>query len=164
MSSSILVNLREAFLSAPGFWESYLSPKAGNWCKFVEAIDRTQTDGYSIEGPFVSQIDRPAMQVPGLYLYCQKGKRKRGSCDRLYTLFVLEPDGTVRVLNEWKTASRDWAIALWPEIEAYFASQTQSVERRRKQLLAEIESLEFELSQRRAELLALENDPQLHNF
>ena len=158
MGSSILVNLREAFLTAPGFWESCLNPKLGNWCKLVEGIDRSQTDGYSIEGPFVSQIDQSALQVPGLYLYCQKGRRKRGNCDRLYTLFVLEPDGTVKVIHEMKTASRDWAIELWPPIEAYFNSQTQSVEKRRQQLLAEIESLEFHLSQRRSELLALETN------
>ena len=156
MSQSVLVNLKQAFLESPGFWESHLSPKTGNWCKWVEGIDKTQTDGYSILGEFVSQVDQSAYQKPGLYLYCEKKKQKKGISERLYTLFALEPDGQVQVVNEFKTASKDWAVQLWPEIEAFFIKQTQSTEKRRQQLLAEIQTLEFELNQRKAELTALE--------
>jgi hypothetical protein len=156
MSEPVLVNLREAFFNAPGFWQGSLSPKSGNWCKFVESIDKTQTDGYSIEGPFVSQIDELAQQRSGIYLHCEKKGRKRKASERLYTLLELEPNGEVRVINELKTASKDWAVLLWPEIEAYFAKQNDSVEVRRQELLAQIQALEFELNQRRAELAALD--------
>jgi len=156
MSEPVLVNLREAFFNAPGFWQGSLSPKSGNWCKFVESIDKTQTDGYSIEGPFVSQTDELAQQRSGIYLHCEKKGRKRKASERLYTLFELEPNGEVRVINELKTASKDWAVLLWPEIEAYFAKQNDSVEVRRQELLAQIQALEFELNQRRAELAALD--------
>ncbi len=156
MSHSILVNLKQAFFNAPGFWETRLTQKPGNWCKYVESLDKEHTDGYSILGLFVSQLDQLAQQQPGLYLYCEKKKQKQGISERLYTLFVLESDGTVQVLQEIKTASKDWAIQLWVDIDAYFVRQSRSVERRRQQLLAEIQTLEFELSQRRAELTVLE--------
>ncbi len=158
MSYSILINLKQAFFNAAGFWETRLTPKPGNWCKYVESVDKDRTDGYSILGPFVSQIDQIAQQQPGLYLYCEKKKQKKGISERLYTLFVLEADGNVQVLQEIKTASKDWAVQLWVDIDAYFVRQSRSVERRRQQLLFEIQTLEFELNQRRAELVALELD------
>lgn len=156
MSYSILINLKQAFFNAPGFWQTRFTPKPGNWCKYVESIDKDRTDGYSILGPFVSQLDQLAQQQPGLYLYCEKKKQKQGISERLYTLFVLEPDGNIEVLQEIKTASKDWAVQLWVDIDAYFVRQSHSVERRRQQLLAEIQTLEFELSQRRSELMTLE--------
>lgn len=156
MSQAVLVNLREAFFNAPGFWNSRLLVKAGNWCKLVEGLDKNQTDGYSILGDFVSQLDQIAAQQPGLHLFCEKRKQKQGVSERLYTLFILEPDGSVQVVQELKTASKDWAVQLWPTIDAYFARQQNTVEQRRKQLLLEIQRLEFELKQHRAELEALE--------
>ncbi|MGL5081026.1 MAG: hypothetical protein ACRC8A_06015 [Microcoleaceae cyanobacterium] len=158
MNSSVFVNLRQAFLNASGFWESCLIQKQGNWCKWVEGLDKNQTDGYSILGNFVNQVDQLVYQPFGLYLHCEKKKQKQGISERLYTLFVLEPDGTVKVLNELKTASKDWAVQLWPEIDAYFSRQNQPFEQRRQQLLEEIQHLEFELTQRRLELAALEAD------
>jgi len=156
MSDNILINLREAFLNAPGFWESNLSEKQGNWCKFVEGIDKTRTDGYSIEGNFVSQLAQVKYQQPGLYIHCQKKGGKPGQQKRLYTLFILQHDGTVEVITELANSSKDWAVELWPEIEAYFAKQSNSVEQRKQQLRAKIESLESELSQLKAQLAALE--------
>lgn len=156
MSEPFLVNLKEAFLNAPGFWESSLSEKSGNWCKLIEGIDKTQTDGYSIIGEFVSQVNQRTFQQPGLYLYCEKKGSKKGAQNRLYSLFALESNGAVQILKEFKSASKDWAVELWPDIEAHLAIQSDTIEERRQQLLAEIETLEFELSQRRAELTALE--------
>jgi hypothetical protein len=152
----MLINLKQAFYKASGFWQTRFTPKAGNWCKYIESIDKDRTDGYSIIGPFVSQIDQLTQQQPGLYLYCEKKKQKKGTSERLYTLFILEADGNIEVLQELKTASKDWAVQLWVEIETYFVRQSNTVERRRQQLKAEIQTLEFELSQRRAELVALE--------
>jgi hypothetical protein len=160
MSHSILINLKQAFFNASGFWQTRFTPRPGNWCKYIETIDKDRTDGYSILGPFVSQIDQLAQQQPGLYLYCEKKKQKQGISERLYTLFVLESDGNIEVLQEIKTASKDWAVQLWVDIDAYFVRQSNSVERRRQQLKAEIQTLEFELSQRRAELVALELDSE----
>ncbi|NER36851.1 MAG: hypothetical protein F6J93_23260 [Oscillatoria sp. SIO1A7] len=156
MSESVLVNIQESFFNASGFWESNLSAKSGNWCKLVEGIDKSRSDGYSIDGSFVSQITELKYQQPGLYLHCQKKGGKKGQEKRLYTLFVLEPNGEVQVLTELKSASKDWAVQFWPEIDAYFSRQSNFVEQRRKQILAKIESLEFQLSQLRAELAALE--------
>lgn len=156
MSDQILVNIRESFLNAPGFWESNLSDKSGNWCKFVEGIDKTRSDGYSIEGPFVSQISQLKSQQPGLYLHCQKKGGKKGQQKRLYLLFVLLPNGEVEVITEFQSYSKNWAVQIWPEIEAYFAKQSNSVEQRRKEIMAKIESLEFELSQLRSQLTALD--------
>jgi hypothetical protein len=156
MSEPFLINLKEAFLNAPGFWESSLSEKSGNWCKRVEGIDKTQTDGYSIIGDFVSQWNLQTFQQPGLYLSCEKKGSKKGAQKRLYALFLLQPNGEVQILKEYRSASKDWAVELWPDIEAHLAIQTDSVQQRRSQLLSEIETLEFELSQRRAELAALE--------
>ncbi|MGB3534360.1 MAG: hypothetical protein WBA13_12705 [Microcoleaceae cyanobacterium] len=160
MIFSILINLKQAFFIAAGFWETRLTLKPGNWCKYVESVDKDRTDGYSLLGPFVSQIDQLAQQQPGLYLYCEKKKRKNGISQRLYTLFVLESDGNIQVLQEIKTASKDWAVQLWVDIDAYFVRQSRSVERRRQQLKSEIQTLEFELSQRRAELVALDLDAE----
>jgi hypothetical protein len=154
----MLINLKQAFFNAPGFWQTSLSNKTGNWCKYIESVDKDRTDGYSLMGLFVSQIDQLVQQQPGLYLYCEKKKQKKGISERLYTLFALEADGNVQVLQEIKTASKDWAVQLWAEIDAYFVRQSDSVERRRQQLKAEIQTLEFELNQRRAELVALELD------
>lgn len=159
MSQPILVNLRQAFLNAPGFWESAPSNKKQDWCKLIYGIDKTQTDGYSIEGDFVAQLDELAYQQPGLYLSCErKGRKKQGNQQRLYYLFALQPNGEVVVLKEFKSASKDWAVPLWPEIEAYFQQQASSIEQRRQELLATIQALEFELSQRRAELAALDSE------
>lgn len=156
MSNLILVNIRESFLNAAGFWESNLSEKTGNWCKFVESIDKTRSDGYSIEGNFVSQFTQLKYQQPGLYLHCQKKGGKKGQQKRLYTLFVLQPHGEVEVITELQNSSKDWAVQVWPEIEAYFAKQSNSVEQRRQQIMVKIESLESELSQLKAELIALD--------
>jgi hypothetical protein len=92
----------------------------------------------------------------GYTYFVEKKKQKQNVAERLYTLFILEPDGTVEVLNEFKTASKDWGVQLWPEIDAYFILQQDSGEKRRQQLMQEIQQLEFELKQRRAELAALE--------
>lgn len=159
MSEAVLVNLQQAFLNAPGFWESHLSNRQGNWCKLVSGLDKSQTDGYSIEGIFINQIDDLAYQQPGLYLSCQaKGRKKQGNRQRLYYLFELQANGEVIVVREFKSASKDWAVPLWPEIEAYLHKQTNSQERRRQELMATINALEFELAQRRAELAALESE------
>ena len=110
----------------------------------------------AIRSPVLLSVKLPKLkyQQPGLYLHCQKKGGKKGQEKRLYTLFVLEPNGEIQVLTELKSASKDWAVELWPEIDAYFARQSNFVEQRRKQILAKIESLEFELSQLRAELTA----------
>jgi DNA integrity scanning protein DisA with diadenylate cyclase activity len=71
-------------------------------------------------------------------------------------LFVLLPNGEIEVITEFQSSSKNWAVQIWPEIEAYFAKQSDSVEQRRKQIMAKIESLEFELSQLRAQLTALD--------
>ncbi|WRH66834.1 MAG: hypothetical protein RSE13_25580 [Planktothrix sp. GU0601_MAG3] len=47
-------------------------------------------------------------------------------------------------------------MQLWPEIDAYFIRQQDSGEKRRQQLMQEIQQLEFELKQRRGELAALD--------
>ncbi|MEL0588301.1 MAG: hypothetical protein U1V55_20970 [Planktothrix rubescens PR222] len=156
MSQAILINLREAFFHAPGFWQSRFLIKTGNWCKSVDGLDKSRTDGYSILGGFVNQCDQLSTQQPGLYLFCEKKKQKQNVTERLYTLFILEPDGSVEVLNELKTASKDWGVQLWPEIDAYFIRQQDSGEKRRQQLMQEIQQLEFELKQRRGELAALD--------
>ncbi|MGQ4646499.1 hypothetical protein [Lyngbya aestuarii] len=159
MSNPILVNLRQAFLNAPGFWESSPSSRKGNWCKLVYGLDKNHTDGYSLEGSFVSQLEELAYQQPGLYLSCeQKGRKKQGNQQRLYYLFLLEAHGEVTILKEFKSASKEWAVPLWPEIEAYLHQQTNSAEIRRQELLTKIQALEFELSQLRAELAVLEMD------
>ena len=156
MSEAVLVSIRSAFLNAPGLWESTLKPRQGNWCKIIEGIDKTRTDGYSIEGSFVSQIDLVTYQQPGLYLFCEKKGRKQGNQVQLYALFALEPNAEVKVFRELKTTTKDWAVQLWPDIEAYMQIQETSAEIRRQELLRIIQSLEFELSQRRAELGILE--------
>jgi hypothetical protein len=159
MSVPVLVNLREAFLQAPGFWESSIKNTSGNWCKYIESLDKTQSDGYSIEGPFVNQIDQLCYQQPGLYLFCEKKGGKKHQQKRLYTLFRLEANGEVVVQTELRSASKDWAVQLWPYIEAYFAAAENQAEQVRQQLLAEIESLEFQLQQRRMKLAALDSLP-----
>ncbi len=156
MCNLILVNLRESFLNAAGFWESNLSDKSGHWCKLVEGIDKTRSDGYSIEGNFVSQVSQLKYQQPGLYIHCQKKGGKKGQQKRLYLLFVLQPHGQVEVITEFQTSSTDWAAQVWPEIEAYFAKQSNSIEQRRQQIMSKIETLEFQLSQLKAELIALD--------
>jgi uncharacterized protein YceH (UPF0502 family) len=60
------------------------------------------------------------------------------------------------VITELANSSKDWAVEIWPEIEAYFAKQSNSVEQQKQQLRAKIESLESELSQLKAQLAALE--------
>ncbi|WP_233258315.1 hypothetical protein [[Phormidium] sp. ETS-05] len=161
MSDSILVNLQASFLNAAGFWESNLSEKPGNWCKLVQGIDKTQTDGYSIIGDFVSQIAQTAYQQPGLYLHCQKKGSNKAQQKRIYTLFALQPNGEIEVITESKNASKDWAVELWPEIEAYMAKQNNYSTKRRQEIQQRIETIEFELRQLRVELAALDFNDQL---
>ncbi|WRH66833.1 MAG: hypothetical protein RSE13_25575 [Planktothrix sp. GU0601_MAG3] len=102
MNQAILVNLREAFFNAPGFWQTRFLIKTGNWCKSVDGLDKSRTDGYSILGSFVNQCDQLATQQPGLYLFCEKKKQKQNVTERLYTLFILETRWKCRSIKRIK--------------------------------------------------------------
>lgn len=89
------------------------------WRKRVTGLDKTKTNGYSLLGDFLK--DGPQWLPPGLYL----ASAWRGSVKNqkpYYTLYQLLSDGEVLTLAE-VGPQKDWAVKLWPTIEAVLAAK-----------------------------------------
>lgn len=90
----------------------------GGWVKRVDGLDKTVATGYSILGPFMR--DGADVYVEGgLYLDCSIGGSRRNQ-EKTYHLFRVVAGPDVELLSTVR--GRDWAVALWPHIDAALAA------------------------------------------
>lgn len=83
----------------------------GGWVKTVTGMDKTKTNGYSIEGSFVNG---PHWVMPGsIFIDCSIGGSRKNQSHH-YHLFRVNDDGTATILAYAK--SKTWAIEFWPAI------------------------------------------------
>lgn len=88
----------------------------GGWLKRVTGLDKTQKNGYSLEGDFVEAGNYQSLYKQGVYVDCDKdGSRKNQEWN--YTLFKLDTKG-ITVIKRIMDGGRTWAVDLWDEIEA----------------------------------------------
>ena len=88
----------------------------GGWLKTITAIDKRKTNGYSLVGEFLD--GRTSMYLrPGVYLDCSVGGSRKHHY-AVYTVFRLSPTGEVEKLGDENSDHRDWAVRLWPVLEA----------------------------------------------
>ncbi len=88
--------------------------KVGGWLKLVTGIDKSVTNGYSIEGNFVKNGDYKEEIPNGLYLDCNKeGKKSKPKSD--YRLIRVS-NGTCRLIDAVYDGKKNWAVDLWDSI------------------------------------------------
>jgi len=122
----------------------------GGWIKRIDKIDKSKTNGYSLIGDFCKS-GLQWMQ-PGIYLDCSKGGSRKNQ-NYIYTVFVLNEDGTVKAYNdgaiEVEGRGSDWAVRLWPVIEAAMAEicgkRLEMLRARKAELEAELTKVETEI-------------------
>jgi hypothetical protein len=125
---------------------------ACGWVKQVNKIDKTKSNGYSLEGPFLKQ----GLQwlQPGSYILCRASRKLKH-----YYVFILRADGTAEKIGE-ENDVRDWAPRLWPSI-------TEGIELVKKSELVDVPATDGAVKTKLAELMerkkALEQDLDLVN-
>jgi hypothetical protein len=89
----------------------------GGWTRRIDGLDKSRVDGYSLVGPFAE--DRIDWCRPGLYLDCDIGGSRKTPVKR-YALMRLSADGALTEMDlpAGVDGARDWAVRLWPLIEA----------------------------------------------
>ncbi len=86
----------------------------GGWLKNVTGLDKTVTNGYSIEGNFVKAGDYSEEIENGLYLDCNKeGKKSKPKSD--YRLIRVQ-NGTLSLIDVVYDGRKNWAVDLWDSI------------------------------------------------
>lgn len=98
----------------------------GGWIKSVTGLDKSKVNGYSILGEFMRKDAVDNYVVGGLYLDCGIGGSRKNQ-NKEYTLFTVLADGSCEIVAE-AGDSRDWAVELWPAIEAFHAAQAAGEE------------------------------------
>jgi hypothetical protein len=102
--------------------DAYFTRYNGGWTKTVTGLDKSKTNGYSIEGEFVKNGDQYYEEGK---LYIDKGVGgSRKNHKNTYTLFTFDDQGSVIVIKviedcEWVKNKSNWAIQLWPSIEEF---------------------------------------------
>lgn len=88
--------------------------KTGGWLKTVEGLDKTVTNGYSIEGNFI-KAGSYSEEIPnGLYLDCNKeGKKSKPKSD--YRLIKVD-NGSLILIDTVFNGKKNWAVDLWDSI------------------------------------------------
>ena len=90
----------------------------GGWLKTVTGIDKTVTNGYSIEGEFVKAGDYKEEIANGLYLDCNKeGKKSKPKQD--FRLIRVR-DGKLTLIEAVYDGKKNWAVEFWDSISEEF--------------------------------------------
>ena len=87
----------------------------GGWLKTVTGLDKTVTNGFSIEGQFVKAGDFKMDYTAGLYVDCSKGGSRKNQTWN-YHLFQVDDDG-FHLLQTVEDGRGIWACELWEMIE-----------------------------------------------
>lgn len=94
----------------------------GGWAKEITGLDKTKTNGYSLQGDFVAgrKVKTYRVTEGHLYLDCDiQGSRKNWRNE--YTLYTITA-GEIKILATINGARTEtWAIDLWETIDAFFA-------------------------------------------
>ncbi|MDL2271016.1 hypothetical protein LJC03_04340 [Methanobrevibacter sp. OttesenSCG-928-I08] len=86
----------------------------GGWLKTVNGIDKSVTNGYSIEGEFIKSGDYKEEISNGLYLDCNKeGKKAKPRQD--FRLIRVK-DGKLTLIDQVYDGKKNWAVDLWDSI------------------------------------------------
>jgi len=92
----------------------------GGWAKTVTGIDKTKTNGYSLQGSFLNGPEW--IPVGGLVLGCSwQGSYKHPKNVTRYFLCQMQEDGTLKRLDRI-IDPKSWATDLWPAIEKVLMS------------------------------------------
>ncbi len=99
----------------------------GGWLKTVNGLDKSFTNGFSIEGQFVKAGNYKMDYSHGLYLDCSKdGSRKNQVWN--YHLFRVDDDG-FHLLHTVENGGRNWACEFWEIIDDEKSETVQSPRR-----------------------------------
>lgn len=86
----------------------------GGWLKNVSGLDKSVTNGYSIEGNFIKAGDYTEELPNGLYLDCNKeGKKSKPKSD--YRLIRVNA-GSLTLIDAVFDGKKNWAVDLWDSI------------------------------------------------
>ena len=86
----------------------------GGWLKNVSGLDKSVTNGYSIEGNFIKAGDYTEELPNGLYLDCNKeGKKSKPKSD--YRLIRVNA-GSLTLIDAVFDSKKNWAVDLWDSI------------------------------------------------
>ncbi|RBQ23851.1 hypothetical protein ALNOE001_06420 [Candidatus Methanobinarius endosymbioticus] len=88
----------------------------GGWLKTVEKLDKSVSNGYSLVGDFVKFGDFEENYTEGIYVDCNKEKRKKKKAQHDYRLFRLA-NGQLRLLDMVIDGESNWACEFWDTIE-----------------------------------------------
>lgn len=88
----------------------------GGWTKSISGLDKSQTNGYSIEGEFKKRDGKDYYTVGKLYLDCGIGGSRKNQRS-YYKVFVLDENAKVEIISE--STGKSWATDLWSDIEKY---------------------------------------------
>lgn len=88
-----------------------VSRLTGGWLKNVSGLDKSVTNGYSIEGTFIKSGNYKENYKPGLYLDCSKDGSRWN-----YHLFRVDEEG-FHLLQTVEDGGRNWAVEFWRKIE-----------------------------------------------
>lgn len=98
----------------------------GGWLKTVTGIDKSVTNGYSIEGEFVKVSNYKEEIENGLYLDCNKeGKKSKPKQD--YRLIRVH-DGKLTLIEVVYDGKKNWALEFWDCISEEFDSNYKQTE------------------------------------
>ncbi len=94
--------------------------RRGGWTKTITGLDKTKTNGFSLQGSFMNGPEW--VPVGGLILGCShQGSYNKPKNDTRYFLCQIQNDGSlIRIVRV--TDQKSWATDLWPSIEKALAS------------------------------------------
>ena len=116
----------------------------GGWLKTVTGLDKTVTNGFSIEGEFVQAGDFKMDYKPGLYVDCSKGGSRKNQKWN-YHLFQVNDKG-FHLLQTVEDGRGAWACEFWEMIEQELPNEC-------KPSAMEIARMTYELAEDRETLM-----------
>lgn len=88
----------------------------GGWTKTITGLDKTKTNGYSLQGDFIKAKQAAYYENGTIFLDCDiDGSRKNQ--ERNYRLFLLK-SGKLTLLDELPDGDMNWALEFWEIIES----------------------------------------------
>lgn len=116
----LLLNIDEHYAKFCGMQQIYYQNYNGGWYKRITGLNKKRVDGYSLKGHFVD--GQLHWVSPGLYVHCGIGGSRKHQ-NKYFSVFILHEDGNITSLVT-EIEGRDWAVQLWPAIDAYFEGRT----------------------------------------
>jgi beta-glucanase (GH16 family) len=100
----------------------------GGWVKSITGINKAKSNGYSLQGDFLSNGNKSSSEVRvtegKLYLDCGIGGSRK-SQEKKYTFFTIR-NSEIVIVHEEKDSS-SWAINSWEAIEKFLAGSSKEI-------------------------------------